>query len=75
MDSNKTKSILRKLRLIVKIVSLDDKIVELALNDEVFSDFKDAGLCWYRQSIILTVFAMADMDGLFNHGGFISFFS
>jgi len=41
MDSNKAKSILRKLRLIVKILSLDDKIVGLALNDESFSDFED----------------------------------
>jgi predicted nucleic acid-binding protein len=41
MDSNKAKSILRKLRLIVKILPLDDKIVGLALNDETFSDFED----------------------------------
>ncbi len=41
MDSNKAKSILRKLRLIVKILSLDDKIIGLALNDENFSDFED----------------------------------
>jgi predicted nucleic acid-binding protein len=31
MDSNKAKSILRKLRLIVKILPLDDKIIGLAL--------------------------------------------
>ena len=41
MDSFKAKSILRKLRLIVKILPLDDKIVGLALNDETFSDFED----------------------------------
>jgi predicted nucleic acid-binding protein len=41
MDSAKAKSILRKLRLIVKILPLDDKIVGLALNDETFSDFED----------------------------------
>ena len=41
MDSAKAKSILRKLRLIVKILPLDDKIVGLALNDEAFSDFED----------------------------------
>ena len=41
MDSIKAKSILRKLRLIVKILPLDDKIVGLALNDETFSDFED----------------------------------
>jgi len=42
MDSNKSKSILRKLRLIVKILPLNDKIVGLALNDETFSDFEDS---------------------------------
>lgn len=41
MDSNKAKSILRKLRLILKILPLDDKIIGLALNDETFSDFED----------------------------------
>jgi len=42
MDAGRAKSILRKLRLIVTILSLDDKIVGLALNDEHFSDFEDA---------------------------------
>ena len=42
MDSGKAKSILRKLKLILKIFPLDDKIVGLALNDEAFSDFEDA---------------------------------
>jgi len=41
MDSNKAKSILRKLILIVNILSLDDKIIGLALNDNTFSDFED----------------------------------
>ena len=41
MDANKAKSIIRKLRLIVKTLSLDDKIIGLALNDETFSDFED----------------------------------
>jgi predicted nucleic acid-binding protein len=41
MDSAKAKSILRILRLIVKILPLDDKIIGLALNDETFSDFED----------------------------------
>jgi len=58
MDSNKAKSILRKLRLIVKILSLDDKIVGLALNDESFSDFED-GLQYFTaiendQDLIIT---------------------
>ena len=58
MDSNKTKAILRKLRLIVRILQLDDKIVGLALNDDTFSDFED-GLQHFsalenNQDIIIT---------------------
>ena len=58
MDSNKSKSILRKLRLIVKILPLDDKIVGLALNDDTFSDFED-GLQYFTaiengQELIIT---------------------
>lgn len=58
MDSIKAKSILRKLRLIVKILPLDDKIVGLALNDETFTDFED-GLQYFtamenRQETIIT---------------------
>ena len=41
MDSNKAKSVLRKLRLILKVLPLNDKIIGLALNDETFSDFED----------------------------------
>ena len=58
MDSNKAKAILRKLRLIVKVLPLDDKIVGLALNDDTFSDFED-GLQHFsalenNQDIIIT---------------------
>lgn len=58
INSNKAKSILRKLRLIVKILPLDDKIVGLALNDENFSDFED-GLQYFTaiengQDLIIT---------------------
>ena len=58
MDSNKAKSILRKLRLIVKTLSLDDKIVGLALNDDNFLDFED-GLQYFTalengQDLIIT---------------------
>lgn len=42
MDSNKAKAILRKLRLIVEILPIDDKVIDLALNDETFSDFEDS---------------------------------
>lgn len=58
MDSNKAKSVLRKLRLILKVLPLDDKIIGLALNDETFSDFED-GLQYFtaiedRQELIIT---------------------
>lgn len=58
MDSNKAKSVLRKLRLILKIFPLDDKIIGLALNDEIFSDFED-GLQYFtavqnEQELIIT---------------------
>ncbi len=58
MESNNAKSILRKLRLIVSILSLDDKIIGLALNDNTFSDFED-GLQYFtaienEQELIIT---------------------
>lgn len=58
MDSNRAKLVLRKLRLILKVLPLDDKIVGLALNDESFSDFED-GLQYftaieYEQELIIT---------------------
>lgn len=58
MDSSKAKSILRKLRLVLNTLPLDDKIIGLALNDESFSDFED-GLQYftaleYGQEMIIT---------------------
>jgi predicted nucleic acid-binding protein len=58
IDANKAKSILRKLRLILRILPLDDKIIGLALNDETFSDFED-GLQYFtaienEQELIIT---------------------
>ncbi|HEY9125097.1 MAG TPA: PIN domain-containing protein [Bacteroidales bacterium] len=58
LDSNNAKSILRKLRLIVNILPLDDKIIGLALNDNTFSDFED-GLQYFsaienEQELIIT---------------------
>lgn len=58
MDSNKAKLVLRKLRLILKVLPLDDKIIGLALNDETFSDFED-GLQYFTaieddQELIIT---------------------
>lgn len=58
MNSNKAKSIIRKLRLIVDILPLDDKIIGLALNDETFLNFED-GLQYFTaiengQELIIT---------------------
>ncbi len=52
------KEILRKLRLIINIFPLDDKIIGLALNDNSFSDFED-GLQYFtalenNQDLIIT---------------------
>ena len=57
-NSKKAKEILRKLRLIVKVLPLDDKIIGVALNDDSFSDFED-GLQYFtaienNQDIIIT---------------------
>ncbi len=57
-SSQKAKEILRKLRLIVNILPLDDKIVGLALNDDSFPDFED-GLQYFTaiensQDLIIT---------------------
>lgn len=41
MDSYKAKLILRKLKLIVTVLPLNDKIIGLTLNDETFADFED----------------------------------
>ena len=56
--AKKAKEILRKLRLIVSILPLDDKIIGLALNDDSFADFED-GLQYFtaienNQDIIIT---------------------
>ncbi|AVR44720.1 PIN domain nuclease [Christiangramia fulva] len=40
------REILRKFKVLVEVLSLDDKITELALSDESFSDFED-GLQYY----------------------------
>ena len=58
IDSKKTKEILRKLRLIVNILPLDDKIIGVALNDDSFNDFED-GLQYFtaienNQDLIIT---------------------
>ncbi len=58
INSEKTKEILRKLRLIVNVLPLDDKIIGIALNDDSFNDFED-GLQYFtaienNQDIIIT---------------------
>lgn len=40
-NADKAKSILRKFKLIVKVLPIDDKIIGLALNDNAFKDFED----------------------------------
>lgn len=40
------KEILRKFKVLVELLNLDDKITELALSDDDFSDFED-GLQYY----------------------------
>jgi len=37
---------LRKFKVLVNVLSLDDKIIDLALSDEMFADFED-GLQYY----------------------------
>ncbi len=56
--ANETKAVLRKLRLIIDVLPLDDKIIGLALNDDTFSDFED-GIQYFTaiendQDIIVT---------------------
>ncbi len=57
-NTKNAKEILRKLRLIVNILPLDDKIIGLVLNDDSFSDFED-GLQYFtaienNQDVIIT---------------------
>jgi predicted nucleic acid-binding protein len=42
MKAGEAKLILRKLKLIVRVLNLNEKIVELSLNDDDFKDFEDA---------------------------------
>jgi len=44
--ANESRQILRKFKVLVEILPLDDKITELALSDEKFKDFED-GLQYY----------------------------
>jgi len=40
-NPEEAKQILRKLKLLVRILSLDEKVINLALNDNEFRDFED----------------------------------
>jgi predicted nucleic acid-binding protein len=57
-SADETREILRRFSVLVKVLSLDDKVVDLALNDNNFKDFED-GLQYYSaiengQEIIIT---------------------
>lgn len=57
-NTTSAKEILRKLRLIINILPLDDKIIGIALNDNSFDDFED-GLQYFtaienNQDIVIT---------------------
>jgi len=57
-NSSEAKSILRKFKLIVDVIPLDDKVINLALNDNDFEDFED-GLQYFsaiehKQDYIIT---------------------
>ena len=45
-SSKEAREILRKFKVLVELLTLDDKITELALSDDNFSDFED-GLQYY----------------------------
>jgi predicted nucleic acid-binding protein len=42
LSNQETRNVLRKLEMLVKVLSLDAKIIKLALNDNLFSDFENA---------------------------------
>ncbi|WP_268122329.1 type II toxin-antitoxin system VapC family toxin [Roseivirga pacifica] len=45
-STKEAREILRKFKVLVEIINLDDKIIELALSDDQFIDFED-GLHYY----------------------------
>lgn len=56
--AKEAREILRRFKVLIRVLSLNDKIVELALNDDSFKDFED-GLQYYtalenNQDIIIT---------------------
>ena len=45
-SAKEARDVLRKFKILVRVLSLSDKIVDLALNDDDFADFED-GLQYY----------------------------
>lgn len=45
-SAKEAREILRKFKVLVEILNLDDRVIELALSDEMFPDFED-GLQYY----------------------------
>ena len=41
-QANGARDVLRRLKILVQVLSLNDKIIELALNDNTIGDFEDA---------------------------------
>lgn len=57
-STQETREILRRFRVLIKVLQLNDKLIDLALNDTHFKDFED-GLQYYtaienEQDIIIT---------------------
>lgn len=50
-STQKAKETLRKFKVLIQIISVDDKIIELALNDKGFKDFEDAVQFYAAQSV------------------------
>ena len=56
-SAQEAQEILRRFKILVKVLSLNDKIIEMSLNDDNFKDFED-GLQYYsdidNEDIIIT---------------------
>lgn len=57
-STQEAREVLRRFRILIKVLPLNDKIIDLALNDNNFNDFED-GLQYYsaveyEQDIIIT---------------------
>lgn len=57
-SASESREVMRRFRVLVKVLALDDKIIDLALNDNNYKDFED-GLQYYsaienNQEIIIT---------------------